>query len=94
TTVAEARLEFHKLRQRAGEPFTEFLVRFDNRFESQLAKADRLGNADGDKIEMLQMALHADFDVRATPVINVSPSESLAVAAVVNDPGIRRDNGP
>ncbi|KAG6152044.1 hypothetical protein E4U11_007642 [Claviceps purpurea] len=42
TTVGEARLQLHRLRQRANEPFTDFLVHF----ESQLAKADRLNIPD------------------------------------------------
>ncbi|KAG6033708.1 hypothetical protein E4U19_006290 [Claviceps sp. Clav32 group G5] len=64
TTVGEARLQLHKLRQRANEPFTEFLVRF----ESQLAKADRLNIPDIGKIELLQVALHTGFDARCNSV--------------------------
>ncbi|KAG6163659.1 hypothetical protein E4U11_001738 [Claviceps purpurea] len=60
TTIAVARLELHQLRQRAAEPSTEFLVRF----EAQLAKADRLGIDDRDKIGLPQMALHTGFDKR------------------------------
>ncbi|KAG6092482.1 hypothetical protein E4U30_005390 [Claviceps sp. LM220 group G6] len=61
TTVAVATaMELHQLRQRPTEPCTEFLVRF----EAQLAKADRLGIDDRDKIELLQMALHTEFDKR------------------------------
>ncbi|KAG5996255.1 hypothetical protein E4U52_006972 [Claviceps spartinae] len=61
TTVAVATaMMLHQLRQRPTEPFTEFLVRF----EAQLAKADRLGIDDRDKIELLQMALHTEFDKR------------------------------
>ncbi|KAG5943497.1 hypothetical protein E4U59_000284 [Claviceps monticola] len=49
-----------QLRQRPKEPFTEFLVRC----EAQAAKVDRLNVADRDKIKLLQMALHTDFDAR------------------------------
>ncbi|KAG5930363.1 hypothetical protein E4U60_007093, partial [Claviceps pazoutovae] len=54
TTFGEARYQLLQLRQRANEQFTEFLVRF----ESQLAKADRLNIPDIDKIDLLQVALH------------------------------------
>ncbi|KAG6062788.1 hypothetical protein E4U33_006458 [Claviceps sp. LM78 group G4] len=61
TTVMEACLALYKLKQRASEPFGEFLVRF----ESQPAKADKLGVEGRDKIKLLQMALHTDFDARS-----------------------------
>ncbi|KAG6205787.1 hypothetical protein E4U22_003302, partial [Claviceps purpurea] len=60
-----------------SEPFDEFLVRF----ESQLAKADKLGVEDRDKIELLQMALHIDFDARSRMTKIPSDDSAGAVAA-------------
>ncbi|KAG5931709.1 hypothetical protein E4U59_000113 [Claviceps monticola] len=75
TTAGEARLQLHKLRQRANEPFTEFLVRF----ESQLAKADRLSIPDIDKIELLQVAFHTGFDARCNNHTDI-PADNYAGA--------------
>ncbi|KAG6213339.1 hypothetical protein E4U34_006778, partial [Claviceps purpurea] len=51
------------------------------RFESQLAKADKLGVEDRDKIELLQMALHIDFDARSRMTKIPSDDYAGAVAA-------------
>ncbi|KAG6096482.1 hypothetical protein E4U14_007942 [Claviceps sp. LM454 group G7] len=59
-----------KLRQRAGEPFTELLVRF----ESQLAKADWL-NID----DVGQVALHTGLDARCNSNSYIPPTATAAL---------------
>ncbi|KAG6091884.1 hypothetical protein E4U30_006202 [Claviceps sp. LM220 group G6] len=60
------------MRQRANESFTEFLVRF----ESQMAKADRLDMPDIDKIDL--------FAAIGTRIMDI-PSDNYAAAAAARD---------
>ncbi|KAG6247770.1 hypothetical protein E4U24_002998 [Claviceps purpurea] len=59
------------------------------RFESQLAKADKLGVEDRDKIELLQMALHIDFDARSR--MTKIPSDDYAGAVAAYKDGLASD---